>query len=76
MYFHDQTDLVIITANYDTSEMPTFSSTEHPTIQISVPCTHEGDLEDAMAKEMPHNQITSDIIIVGQKTTKAKALCH
>ena len=29
-----------------------------------------------MAEEMPHNQITSDIIIVGQKMTKAKALRH
>ena len=72
----DEYDCSELATDYDTSETPTFSSTENPTTQISVPYTHEGDLEDAMAEEMPRNQITSDIIITGQKTTKAKALCH
>lgn len=29
-----------------------------------------------MAEEIPCNQITSEILIAGQETTKAKALCH
>ena len=40
----------------------------------SIPYTHEGDLEDVIADEMPRNQVSSDIIIQGQKTSKAKAL--
>ena len=40
----------------------------------SVPYTHEGDVEDAMADEAPRNGSASDILIQGQKTTKAKAL--
>jgi hypothetical protein len=42
----------------------------------SVPYTHEGDLEDAIADEAPRNNGTSEILIQGQKTTKAKALRH
>ena len=39
--------------------------------------THEGDMEDAIAKEVPRSTtITSDIVINGQKTMKAKALRH
>ena len=40
----------------------------------SVPYTHEGDVEDALADEAPRNNSTSEILIQGQKTTKAKAL--
>ncbi|KAH9015472.1 hypothetical protein EDB84DRAFT_1582181, partial [Lactarius hengduanensis] len=39
-----------------------------------VPYTHEGDIEDAIADEAPRNNSTSEILIQGQKTTKAKAL--
>ncbi|KAH9055083.1 hypothetical protein EDB83DRAFT_2225333 [Lactarius deliciosus] len=41
-----------------------------------VPYTHEGDIEDAIADEAPHNNGTLEILIQGQKTTKAKALQH
>ena len=40
----------------------------------STPYTHEGDLEDAIADEMPRNRVSSEVIIQGQKTSKAKAL--
>jgi hypothetical protein len=72
----DEYDCSELATNYSTLEMPTLSPTEHPMTQASVPYTHEGDLEDAMAEEMPRNQITSEIIIAGQKTTKAKAIRH
>ena len=42
----------------------------------SVPYTHEGDIEDSMADEAPHDKSTSEVMIQGQKTTKAKALRH
>ena len=37
---------------------------------------HNGDLEDAIADEMPRNSVGSAIIVQGRKTSKAKALCH
>ncbi|KAH9074231.1 hypothetical protein EDB83DRAFT_2312565 [Lactarius deliciosus] len=40
----------------------------------SNPYTHEGDLEDAIADEVPRNKGTSEITIKGEKMTKAKAL--
>ena len=40
----------------------------------SIPYTHEGDLEDALADEAPRNSVTSEIIIQGEKTSKARAL--
>jgi hypothetical protein len=40
-----------------------------------MPYTHEGDLEDAIADEVPRNK-ASEIVIQGEKTTKAKALRH
>ena len=40
----------------------------------STPYAHEGDAEDAMADEAPHNNTTSEIFVQGRKTTKAKAL--
>ena len=48
----------------------------HPTQPTppSIPYTHEGDLEDAIADEMPRNQVSFEVIIQGQKTSKAKAL--
>ncbi|KAN0138828.1 hypothetical protein V8E53_003216 [Lactarius tabidus] len=42
----------------------------------SVPYMHEGNIEDAIADEAPHTNATSEILIQGQKTTKAKALQH
>jgi hypothetical protein len=42
----------------------------------SLPYTHEGDLKDAIADEAPRNLSTSEIIIQGEKSTKAKALRH
>jgi hypothetical protein len=45
-------------------------------VRASISYTHEGDLEDAMADEMPRNNIDSTIVIQGQKTSKAKALPH
>ncbi|KAI9430142.1 hypothetical protein H4582DRAFT_2113926 [Lactarius indigo] len=44
--------------------------------QIPLSYTHDGDLEDAIAKEMPRNNIDSAITVQGQKTLKAKALRH
>jgi hypothetical protein len=38
--------------------------------------THDGDLEDAIADEMPRNNIDSAIIVQGQKMSKARALRH
>ena len=48
----------------------------HPTPPTppSIPYTHEGDLEDAIADEMPRNRVSSEVVIQGQKTSKAKAL--
>lgn len=44
---------------------------------ISMPFTHEGDMEDAIADDAPQNtKISSEIMIEGGKTTKAKALRH
>jgi len=44
---------------------------------VSVPYAHKGDMEDAIAEEIPQNtKITSEIIINGQKTMKAKVLWH
>jgi hypothetical protein len=42
----------------------------------SVPYTHEGDLEDVIADEVPRNKGMSEVFIQGKKTTKAKALRH
>ena len=38
------------------------------------PYTHKGDMEDAIANEMPRNQVTLDITIQGEKTSKARVL--
>ncbi|KAI0296798.1 hypothetical protein BC826DRAFT_1103621 [Russula brevipes] len=51
---------------------PHRSSPTHP----SSPRLHEGDLEDAISNEAPRNNVTSNVIIQGQKTSKAKALWH
>ena len=42
----------------------------------STPYMHEGDLKDVIADEMPRNRVSSEVIIQGQKTSKAKALCY
>jgi hypothetical protein len=52
---------------------------DNPSAGVNVPTTftHEGDMEDAIADEVPQNtKITSEIVIEGLKTTKAKALRH
>ncbi|KAH9043907.1 hypothetical protein EDB85DRAFT_2071109 [Lactarius pseudohatsudake] len=45
---------------------------------LSLPLSymHDGDLEDAIADEMPRNNVDSAIIVQGQKTSKVKALRH
>jgi hypothetical protein len=43
---------------------------------LSSSYTHDGDLEDAIAEEMPRNNVDSAIIVQGHKTSKAKALRH
>lgn len=45
----------------------------HPT-PPSIPYMHEGGLEDVIADEMPCNQVSSEVVIQGQKMSKAKAL--
>lgn len=40
------------------------------------PYTHEGDIEDTIADKAPRNNSTSEILIQGHKTTKAKALWY
>ncbi|KAH9011145.1 hypothetical protein EDB85DRAFT_1901324 [Lactarius pseudohatsudake] len=56
-------------SNQDSSEEGHPSQT-----RPSIPYTHKGDLEDAIADEVPRNKGTSEITIKGEKTTKAKAL--
>ncbi|KAH9167194.1 hypothetical protein EDB89DRAFT_2126133, partial [Lactarius sanguifluus] len=46
------------------------------TLSLPLSYTHDGDLEDAIADEMPRNNVDSTIFIQGQKTSKAKALRH
>jgi len=46
---------------------------DHPT-PPSIPYTHEGDLEDAIADDVPSNGVSSEVVIQGQKTSKAKAI--
>jgi hypothetical protein len=42
--------------------------------QVPLSHTHDGDVEDAIADELPRNNVDSSIIVQGQKTSKAKAL--
>lgn len=57
--------------------LPPLHATEHAdNTRTSLSYTDEGDLEDAMADEMPQNNVHSKIIIQGQETSKAKALHH
>ena len=80
----DEYDCSEVADVYGSSEAPLNDSSEPvagastlPVSTASVPYTHEGDMEDAIAEEVPQNtKITSEIIINGQKTTKAKALWH
>jgi hypothetical protein len=37
---------------------------------------HDGDLEDVLIDDAPRSNITSEIVVQGQRTLKAKALCH
>jgi len=60
-------------------EHPSQQQADNPSAGVNVPTTftHEGDMEDAIADEVPQNtKITSEIVIEGLKTTKAKALRH
>lgn len=43
-------------------------------VSRSVPFTHEGDLKDAIADEVPCSKNSLEIFIQGEKTTKVKAL--
>ena len=52
----------------------TFPDINHT--QTFLPHTYYRDLEDAIADEMPQNNVDSSIVVQGQKTSKAKALCH
>ncbi|KAH9027882.1 hypothetical protein EDB85DRAFT_2170547 [Lactarius pseudohatsudake] len=45
-------------------------------LSLPLSYTHNGDLEDAIADEMPRNNVDSTIIVQGQKTSKVKALRH
>jgi hypothetical protein len=80
----DEYDCSEVADMYGSSEAPLNGSSEPvadasalSAASASVPYTHEGDMEDAIAEEVPQNtKITSEIIINGQKTTKAKALRH
>ena len=49
---------------------------EEPGLETRTPLshTHEGDVEDALADEIPRNNVDSSIIVQGVKTSKAKAL--
>jgi len=59
-------------------ELPDTAASPPPSRETvtSIPYTHEGDLEDALADEVPRNMVTSEIVIHGQKTFKARALRH
>ena len=64
-------------ANMFDSEPPSLDASASTEERIPVPFTHEGDMEDAIADDTPQNtKLTSEIIIEGVKTTKAKALRH
>jgi hypothetical protein len=67
-------DSMLEVSNQVPSQDP--SEENHSMPPLSIPYTHEGDLEDAIADEVPRNQSTSEIVIRGEKTTKAKALQH
>ncbi|KAN0109249.1 hypothetical protein V8E52_009433 [Russula decolorans] len=59
--------------------LPAEQRRHHGTTSIpspSLPYTHDGDLEDALADEAPRDNVTSEIVIQGQRTSKAKALRH
>jgi hypothetical protein len=52
------------------------SNTIPDNAQMPLSHTHDRDLEDAIADEMPRNNIDSSIVVQGQKMSKAKALHH
>ncbi|KAH9009790.1 hypothetical protein EDB85DRAFT_2282777 [Lactarius pseudohatsudake] len=52
------------------------ASNARTTLSLPLSYTHDGDLEDAIADEMPRNNVDSTVIVQGQKTSKAKALRH
>lgn len=62
----------------DAEEMPVNPQPEESSTSTlpSPSYIHEGDLEDALADEAPRNQVSSEITIQGQRTSKAKALRH
>lgn len=67
-------DSMLEVSNQVPSQDP--SEENHSMPPLSIPYTHENDLEDTIADEVPRNQSTSQIFIQGEKTTKAKALQH
>src|SRR6266702_2116082 len=54
--------------------IPSDTTQEVSNAQMPLSYTHDGDLEDAIADEMPRNNVDYAIIVQGQKTSKAKAL--
>lgn len=69
----DEFDCPELSSTYDTQP------TEPPTVEaptpVSQPFMPDGDMEDAIAEEAPRNdKVTSEIVINGSKTMKAKAL--
>jgi len=58
--------------NLPPAEQPRNSTT--PTPSPSLTYLHDGDLEDVLADDAPHNNMTSEIVVQGQRTSKAKAL--
>ncbi|KAH9020793.1 hypothetical protein EDB85DRAFT_2094831 [Lactarius pseudohatsudake] len=73
----DEEDLDDLSPEHPDNHPSPFHSTEDVRdARASLSYTHEGDLEDAMADEMPRNNINSTVSIQGQETSKAKALRH
>lgn len=62
--------------NLNGCDIPCNSAQDVNNAQTPLPYTHDGDLEDAIAKEMPRNNVDSAIIMQGHKTSKSKALHH
>ena len=60
--------------NLPPAEQPRNSTT--PTPLPSLTYLHDGDLEDVLVDDAPHNNMTSEIVVQGQRTLKAKALCQ
>ncbi len=76
VYQHDENgkDNSLDLGNLPPAEQPRNSTT--PTPLPSLTYLHDGDLEDVLVDDAPHNNMTSEIVVQGQRTSKAKALCQ